>query len=294
MGLHDRQYYRYEASESRWQEPGSGRSIVRTLIIINAVIFFLDAFSPATGPPPFEHQNRWLSDFMSFRPADLFDAPWNCWRLLTYGFAHASITSQDSIFHVGGNMLVLFFLGRAIEDRLGRWEFLRFYLLAIVVAGLGYAFLAATRARGTVGASGAVSAVIALFVFYYPRQMLYLFGVLPIPAWAVGVLVVFMDMMRSLAPESRIAWQAHLVGFAFGAAYYALNLNFGWLQADGLKSLFARKTTLRIHKPDRDQKLQAQADAILQKISEQGEASLSSKERDILRRYSEQIRKKQS
>lgn len=290
MGLQDRYYYREESWASPWsQAPTASQSIVTTLIVINVVIFVLDMFSPA-----WSQDTGWVNHFLSLK-SDVWQHPWNLWQLLTHGFAHASIQSKTGIFHIGGNMLVLYFLGRPVEQRMGRYEFLKFYLIAIVVSGIGWSLVMPGNAS-LVGASGAISAVVAMFIFMYPHHTLLLFGIVPLKAWVLGVIVVVSDLLRSLNPASPIAWQAHLAGFAFGAACYFSKFNFHWLKVEKLAGLFKSRPLLKIHSPgkqDQDQ-LQQQADAILQKINEQGESSLTSRERKILTKYSEQIRRDRS
>ena len=111
MGIYDRPYYRDEQSQTF--SLGGQRSMVVNLILINVVIFFLDAFTrPAPG-------GRWLSSHMAVSSAVLSE-PWNWWKLLTYGFAHASLQSQLSIFHVGFNSYLIYDLSIQAEDQLIR------------------------------------------------------------------------------------------------------------------------------------------------------------------------------
>jgi hypothetical protein len=142
-----------------------------------------------------------------------------------------------------------------------------------------------------VGASGGVSAVVALFVFMFPRATLLLFGVIPMRAWILGVILLAHNFYIALNPESRTAWEAHLIGFGFGAAYYYGKWNFSALKFGGLPK---RKPKLRVHDPDEgdDPQLQEEADRILKKISEQGEASLSRRERKVLTQYSQRLRQR--
>ncbi len=290
MGLQDRSYYQ-DSYSSPWGESafsGGTRSIITSLIIINVAIFILDIFTPIVSETA-----HWLSANMAMRPSEILSRPWQIWKFLSYGFAHASINSKDSFFHVGGNMLVLFFLGRPIETRLGRDEFLKFYLVALLVSGLGFFLINATSAGGgVVGASGAVTAVIALFIFYYPQSTLLLFGVIPMKTWILGVIVVGMDLLRSLDPESQIAWEAHLSGFAFGFAYYRWKLNFDWIRLERIKKIFSGRPSLKIHQPNnaKSEKLRQEGDAILKKINDHGEESLTARERRVLKKYSQQLR----
>src|SRR5690606_24668473 len=90
------------------------------------------------------------------------------WRLVTYGFCH----SPGDVLHIVFNMLLLFWFGRELESMYGSKEFLRFYLAGIVVSGLafiGLAFITGIK-NPSIGASGAVMAVVVLFAIYHPRR----------------------------------------------------------------------------------------------------------------------------
>jgi len=270
--------------------------MVTILIAINVVIFLLDAFTPdlgkmAGGPPVGRH---WLGSVLAANTSQWYLV----WTWLTHGFAHAAIDSDLGLLHIGGNMLTLLFLGRPIEMRLGRDEFLKFYLVAIVAGFLG--FWAVSVMLGypgvpLVGASGAVSAVVVLFIFWFPKQKLLLWGILEMPAWMLGVLMLAGNIYYALAPDSNVAWEAHAAGALFGFLYFKLGWSFSQLQVPhAIADKIRGSGGLKIHNPDsagRDEKLKQQADAILEKINVQGEGSLSSRERKTLQRYSDHLRK---
>jgi membrane associated rhomboid family serine protease len=268
--------------------------MITILIGINVIVFVLDMFSPAirsleTGEV-FGHE---LTKYLALSTTYWYFP----WTWLTHGFAHASIDSRIGLWHIAGNMLTLFFLGRPIEQRLGRWEFLKFYLLAILAGGAGFYlanFLAGWPPASVLGASGAVSAVVALFIFYYPRQTLLIWGVLPVPAWLLGVIMLLTNLKYALVPGSGISWEAHLAGAAFGLAYFWFGWNFSRLQMpQSIADKMAGHGALKIHNPSgstADEKLTQQADAILEKINLHGEDSLTGRERKLLKRYSEMVR----
>jgi membrane associated rhomboid family serine protease len=290
MGLENRQYYRDE--QPYFDRGGTGMSlrtwsIVNIIIAINVVVFLLDAFSPKVAD---NSQLHWLNSFLAMDTRH----PWRIWTLLTHGFAHASLDSQIGIWHLAGNMITLFFLGRPVEQRLGRHEFLKFYLAAILVSGTAFlaVHLLTDETAVVVGASGAVTAVVALFIFMYPKVTIYLMGILPMPAWLLGALLMLMDFGNAFKPGSPIAWEAHLAGAAFGVTYYLMHWNFRWLSFTWLTGLFESKPRLRVHDPGRGaEKLKAQADEILAKIAAHGEESLTGRERKILNKYSQQLRR---
>ncbi len=290
MGFEDRQYYREQDFGSSFSPSSFGaKSIVTTIIIINLIVFAIDAFSPLVEGGGGTH---FFSQFLGIH----YDQPWFIWTYLTHGFAHASFDTEIGFWHIFGNMLTLFFLGRPVEQRLGRDEFLKFYLISIVVAGLGFTLV--HLALGSpfsfiVGASGGVSAVVALFIFMYPREKIFLMGIVPMPAWLLGVLLLLSNLFSAFKPESHIAWEAHLFGALFGVVYFLQKWNFQRLDFGGVTKMFKSRPKLKVHHPNGgvDEKLKAQADSILEKISLEGEESLTSKERRILNKYSAQIRK---
>lgn len=277
MGFEDRDYSRSNAS-------GGGLSkfsMITILIGINVIVFVLDMFAEGRlGPELALSTDSWYFP----------------WTWLSHGFAHAPLRSEIGIWHIAGNMLTLFFLGRPIEQRLGRWEFLKFYLLAILAGGAGFYLvnlLSGWHPASVLGASGAVSGVVALFIFYYPRQTLLIWGILPVPAWLLGVIMLLMNLKYALVPGSGISWEAHLAGAAFGVAYFWFGWNFSGLKMpQTIADKLSGSGALKIHNPGRDpnEKLTQQADAILEKINVQGEDSLTGRERKLLKRYSEMVR----
>jgi membrane associated rhomboid family serine protease len=128
--------------------------------------------------------------------------------------------------HVGFNMLFLWIFGNNVEDRLGRVRYLIFYLLG----GLAAAGLQWLASRGsdvpTIGASGAIAAVLAGYLVLFPRAMVItLIGWIPFPVPAMLFLLVWILLQVAGAAAGfnalgsgtgGIAYFAHLGGFAFG------------------------------------------------------------------------------
>lgn len=170
---------------------------VMRLIVANMVIFFLTLIVPG------------LYGALAFIPALVVRRPWT---ILTYMFLHASIG------HILFNMLALYFLGPRVEARLGSRDFLLLYFLG----GLGGAFLSFLLAPGSavVGASGAVFGVLLAFARYWPRERLYIWGILPVEArWLVVGLALLSLYSGFAGAGGRIAHFAHLGGFVGGWAY---------------------------------------------------------------------------
>ena len=233
----------------------------------------------------------YLTDYLAL-PTDFAKRPWEVWRFLTHGFTH-----DKGLYHILFNMLALFMLGRAVEQRLGSEEFLKFYLLALLFAGIVWLLVSILRSTNAyaVGASGAVTATVGLFIFFFPHQKLLLFFVIPVRAWVLGILILVPDVIRAFSSNSSVAGEAHLAGFAFAAAYFYFKWNFHWIKLDYIKDRMAGKPNLKVHDPDKPSaaaaKLSEQADEILKKVHEEGEESLTRKERNILIKHSREVRK---
>ena len=307
MGIYDRQYYRDdEAPGFSLGSMTRGRSIVMILIGINLAVFIGDALFPGgAAMPGGPTEPGMLSQFLMLYESDAFK-PWNWWRLLTYGFAHAGPG------HIFGNMIGLFFFGRTAEAIYGASKFLWMYLTAILSGSVIWLVVTTLMSMGgnqipgaLLGASGGVVAVVILFCLKFPHQKIYLYFVLGIPAWIVGTLYVVANLlgMFGVGPDSNSAFLVHLVG----AGYAYVFLRTGWELSQIVPSVstgsisvpnpFASKPKLKIHNPgggsnSRYEQLEQKADQVLKKLHQEGEASLTARERKILEDYSRSIKQK--
>jgi len=289
MGIYDRPYYRDDDFASGLAPSWNGKSAVAILVIANAIVFLAEIFLSS--------RSFSLQEFLSLGTRDL-EQPWMLWRAVTYGFTH----STDNIGHIFWNMVNLWLIGRMVENHYGRTEFFRAYLVSIVACGLlSIVFRAATNQPTIIcGASGAVCFVTMLFVLNYPNQTVLFFGVLPVQAWVMGVLLIATNLYGSGAGlavdgRSQIAWDVHLFGIALAFAYVYLHWNFAVFASPlhGWKTLrrkwFGPK--LKAFSPGEDfSKDEAEADRILEKIHQNGKDSLTSREEKFLSRYSKKIR----
>jgi membrane associated rhomboid family serine protease len=280
MGLYDRDYLRDDEDEPtgfRAARPGSGpQTIVAKLVIINVAIWVVDLFA-----------NGKLRELLVLR-SDVLSEPWKLYQLLGYAFAH----DGESAMHLAFNMFGLWSFGRQLEERYGPREFLRFYLAAALLGGV--VFVAHHLITGTtasvLGASGAVNAVVVLFALLYPHTQILVMFVIPMKIWIAAVIFVFIDMFGI---RENVAHDVHLAGAAFAFLYYHNRWNLtqltGGIGLDWLKNLVSRRPKLRVFSEPTQADIDAKVDAILQKISEQGESSLTRAERktleDASRRY---------
>ena len=193
------------------------------LILVNLWVFFTWQFP--LGP---KEQAAYFSSF-GFIPATFFGQffypsaegiIWEWYSVITSMFSHGGIA------HLFGNMLFLYLYGDNLEDALGKFRYLVFYLGCGFLAALAQAFLNPASQIPMVGASGAISGVIGGYLLLYPRANIRVFywvllfiGTMMVPAylvlgiWLLEQVLLFPDSMKE---AGGVAIAAHLGGFAGG------------------------------------------------------------------------------
>lgn len=193
-----------------------------TLYIIAANILF---FAASYVFPP-------LKLYMALNPAAFLSG--YVWQLVTYMFAH------ENISHLLVNMLGLFFFGIQVERSMGSKEFLLFYFMTGILAGVAsLAIFVATGAWYTtlLGASGAIFAVLLAFAIVNPDALIYLYGIVPIRAPIMVLGYAGVEMASQIFSfQSSVAHYTHLAGFVWAWLYFVAR--FGINPA---KRLFRRK-----------------------------------------------------
>jgi len=141
------------------------------------------------------------------------------WTLVTSMFLHGGWA------HLLGNMVYLGIFGDNVESALGHVRYLAFYLLAGILGGLTQVLTQPHSAVPTLGASGAISGVLAAYVLYFPHNRVlvwFWFRILAVPAlvviglWAVMQLVSGAGSLIAASPGGGVAYLAHVGGFAGG------------------------------------------------------------------------------
>jgi membrane associated rhomboid family serine protease len=134
-----------------------------------------------------------------------------------------SIFLHGSLLHLGGNMLFLWVFGNNIEDHLGHGAYLGFYVVAGIVASIAHIAMQPDSTLPVVGASGAIAGVMGAYLVWFPRApvtTLVILVVIPLVVRidAMWLLVLWFISQFFTAPDSSVAWVAHVAGFVFGAA----------------------------------------------------------------------------
>ena len=131
-----------------------------------------------------------------------------------------SMFLHGSILHLAGNMLFLWIFGNNIEDRLGHVRYLLFYLVGGIAATATHVLLDMDGTLALVGASGAIAAVMGAYLVWFPdapvRTLLVFFFILVVRIRAKYLLAFWFVLQFFTAPDSGVAWAAHVGGFVFG------------------------------------------------------------------------------
>jgi membrane associated rhomboid family serine protease len=137
-----------------------------------------------------------------------------------------SMFLHGGLLHLSGNMLYLWIFGNNVEDAMGHVRYALFYLVCGVAAALTLAFIQPHSHVPMVGASGAISGVLAAYVFLFPRARVTVIvplGIIFYPMaisamWVVGFWFVLQLVSALLSDPSQpgVAFWAHVGGFAAG------------------------------------------------------------------------------
>jgi membrane associated rhomboid family serine protease len=140
------------------------------------------------------------------------------WRLITSGFVHANFS------HLFFNLLTFYFFAFTLERRIGTLAFVALYGLGLLLGNLSTYFKHRNEPDYvTVGASGAVSAVLFASIVYFPAMRLYIFPLpVPIPALIFAVLYLGYSYYQARQSGDRVNHDAHIGGALTGLGFVAV------------------------------------------------------------------------
>lgn len=244
---------------------------VLRLVVANVAIFALQSLSSI------------VYQLFVLVPSAIWYRPWT---LVTYMFLHGGV------MHLLFNMLVLFFFGSRVEMRLGTRRFLALYFVAGITGAL--LSLPFTPNAQIIGASGGCFGVMMAFAMFWPRERIYIWGIIPIEARILVVVTTAMALWAGLGGgRDNIAHFAHLGGYL--GAYLYLK----WIGRNPAIRKFrskmepARPVVQRVASIHRDQLdlrgvhelTKEEVDRILDKISAEGMGSLTPEELRFLSNF---------
>jgi membrane associated rhomboid family serine protease len=181
---------------------GAVTPVVKFLLIVNVVVFFLQLFLPSEvlvwfGLVPYL---VWHNFYL--------------WQIFTYQFLHGGLG------HIIINMLGLWMFGCDLERRWGSDFFLRYYFVSVLGGGILNAILLPSQTVPSIGASAGVYGILLAYGLIYPNRIVYVYFLFPIKMKYLVIFMGLISLYSSLAAtQGGIAHLAHLGGMAFGYLY---------------------------------------------------------------------------
>jgi membrane associated rhomboid family serine protease len=291
MGIYDRDYERDRGyGDSPGYHLGSDMTWTTKLVIVMAIVYVVELVTNSDAPG-----GGWFTQIFALH-ANLPRQPWMAFQLITYGFLH----DPDDLKHILFNGFALWMFGRSVETLYGRKEYLTFFLVTVAVAGLVW-LVSEWVSSGQLtqftllGASGGIAGVLLLFCLNFPRQQIFIWGVLPMPAWVFAVLFLGMNLFGTVGGDGHVAYTAHIGGAIFALIYFKAGWRLSnWLPGGWKMPKLGRRPTLRVLDPadDLEDTTDDAVDTILRKIREHGQECLTHEERRILEEASREYQKR--
>jgi membrane associated rhomboid family serine protease len=247
---------------------------IKILLMANGAIFLLQMAS-----------GRAVTNAFGLSPTDV--AGGAIWQLFTYMFLHGGF------MHLLFNMFALWMFGRDLEHDWGTREFMKFYLVCGVGAGVVTQIALWGSPIPTIGASGAIFGILLAFGMMYPNRLIYLWMFIPIKAKYMVVLFGLMELFSSMKyAADGIGHFTHLGGLLVGFLYIKKQGNgmrlprplawFGQFRA-------RRKGRKLREKWDQQRDMMEAVDKVLDRINEVGFENLTDEEKQTLDRASSQL-----
>lgn len=185
-----------------------------SIIVVNAAVFLIWFLSPTDREKIIFTYGAIPAEMLSFNVGHMKN-------VLISMFLHGGL------FHIAGNMLYLWIFGNNIEDRLGHFRFLVFYLFCGIVAAFSHAITEPSSVIPMIGASGAVSGILGAYLLLYPHAKVhtilflgFFVDIIMLPAVVVIGLWAVIQFVSGIITKGMgqggVAWFAHVGGFLFG------------------------------------------------------------------------------
>ncbi len=198
------------------------------LIALNVLVFMYQSSLGRNGEQLFIYQFGAIPAVITGSqslPAELIAIP-PLFSLLTSMFLHGGF------MHLAGNMLYLWIFGNNIEEAMGHFRYLLFYLVCGLLAASANILTDLSSVLPMIGASGAISGVLGAYLLLYPRAQVltliplgFFIRLMYIPAGLVLTIWFVLQLISSSLSRGQgggVAWWAHIGGFAAGMALVGL------------------------------------------------------------------------
>ena len=194
------------------ENPTTNFPHITILLITSNIIIFLYQISQSMTPFA-------IFETYGLIPAQLIETP-----VRMYPTIYSSMFLHSGIAHLMGNMLYLWIFGNNIEDVLGKFRFIIFYLVCGTLASMGHIVTDLQSDVPMVGASGAISGILGAYLVLFPFARVktlvflgFLITIVRVPAIILLVIWMLIQVFSGVvAGDGGVAWFAHIGGFIAG------------------------------------------------------------------------------
>lgn len=181
------------------------------IIIVNAAVFFYFYFFNIFRL----NENAFALNVAGFIFSKMF------WQPVTYMFIHGGWS------HIFFNMLGLLFFGATVERAIGTKEFLLLYFVIGIFSGLfsvAFYYFTGNYMVSLAGASGAIYGILFAYAVIFPKSVIYIWGIIPLPAPLLVILYTLIEFGSQFIGSSNVAHYTHLAGFGVAFLYFVVRM----------------------------------------------------------------------
>ena len=268
--------YQFQANPGQLSyKPQLFTDAIKLLVSVNFTIFFLQTISGK------EHL---LFDLFGLVPQAIW-SDFMIWQPFTYLFFHGNI------WHILINMFVLWMFGSELENAWGRKNFIKYYFITGIGAGMVTCLFNLQSNIPVVGASGAVYGILLAYGLSFPNRTVYLYGLIPIKSIWFVIAIGILAFLSSFQQMTQISHLTHISGMAIGYVFLKRRwrLNDIWFKIR--KKTLEYRIQIEDVKQSKKKVLEKDIDHILDKIQKVGFKGLSDQEQNKLYNASKTLSK---
>ena len=268
--------YQFQANPGQLSyKPQLFTDAIKLLVSVNFTIFFLQTISGK------EHL---LFDLFGLVPQAIW-SDFMIWQPFTYLFFHGNI------WHILINMFVLWMFGSELENSWGRKNFIKYYFITGIGAGMVTCLFNLQSNIPIVGASGAVYGILLAYGLSFPNRTVYLYGLIPIKSIWFVIAIGILAFLSSFQQMTQISHLTHISGMAIGYVFLKRRwrLNDIWFKIR--KKTLEYRIQIEDVKQSKKKVLEKDIDHILDKIQKVGFKGLSDQEQNKLYNASKTLSK---
>jgi len=252
--------------------PRSMTNAIKVLITINVILYLFQIIAMAK------------LDMISIFGLSAHNIWPFIWQPFTYMFMHGGL------WHIAINMFVLWMFGTELESIWGKTNFLKYYFVTGVGAGIIWLLFNISGSNSVlIGASGAVYGILMAYGLMFPNRTIHLYFLFPIKVKWFVLFVGVLAFVSSMNANSNISHLTHLSGMLIGYLYLRFNENWRTLSFGVRKKIIELKIMRKGKNANRSLKFQQDVDKIIDKANIRGWNSLSKEEQLILHKSSRKL-----